>query len=138
MPSTVVKPRSIGDATTALIVEDDPWSRAMMAELLVEERYAVLQAKSGEDALKLAAEHSPDVILLDLALPTKSGLDVLRELKADDVTRSIPVVVVSAYSMHLGEVDSGHAEALVQKPYDVSSFLDTVARAAGTDRLALV
>jgi two-component system cell cycle response regulator DivK len=106
-----------------------------MAELLVDEQYAVLQAKSGEDALKLAAEHSPDVILLDLALPTKSGLEVLRELKADDTTRDIPVVVVSAYSVHMAESDTSRAEALVQKPFDISNLLTVVARAAGTERV---
>jgi two-component system, cell cycle response regulator DivK len=138
MPSTAQKLTQPRDLTTALIVEDDPWSRSLMAELLVEERYEVLQANSGEAGLKLAAEHRPDVILLDLGLPTMSGLEVLRELKAEDRTRDIPVVVVSAYTVHMGESDTDQAEALVQKPFEVASLLRTVAQASRAERAVLI
>ena len=136
MPTTPKRLTDPGVTATALIVEDDPWSRSLLAELLTEERYAVLQANSGEEALRIAGEQTPDVILLDLALPTKSGLEVLRELKATTATRDIPVVVVSAYSMRVDESDADHAEALVQKPFDVASLLTTVADVTGARPLA--
>ena len=62
---------------TVLVVEDDPWIRSLMADLLAGEGYAVVQAADGKAGLNLAEQHDPDVILLDLAMPEKSGLDVL-------------------------------------------------------------
>src|SRR3982074_3789884 len=66
---------------TILVIEDDPWTRTITTALLAGEGFAVVEAKNGEEGLKLAFAHVPDAVLLDLALPTKSGLEVLRELK---------------------------------------------------------
>jgi CheY-like chemotaxis protein len=63
---------------TVLVIEDDPWTRTVTTALLAGEGYAVIEAKNGEEGLARTAEHGPDVVLLDLALPTMSGLDVLR------------------------------------------------------------
>src|SRR5207342_2433691 len=84
---------------TVLVIEDDPWTRTITTALLAGEGFAVVEAKNGEEGLTLARQHTPDAVLLDLALPTKSGLDVLRELKSDDATAAIPVIIVSAYGM---------------------------------------
>src|SRR5687768_3116478 len=91
---------------TVLVVEDDPWTRTITTALLAGEGFAVVEAKNGEEALRLAKQHTPDVVLLDLALPTKSGLEVLRELKADTSTTAIPVIVVSAYGSLMNESDA--------------------------------
>src|SRR5215471_14565493 len=82
---------------TVLVIEDDPWTRTITTALLAGEGFGVVEAKNGEEGLQQARAHGPDAILLDLALPTKSGLDVLRELKSEALTRDIPVIVVSAY-----------------------------------------
>ena len=68
---------------TILVIEDDPWTRTITTALLAGEGFAVVEAKNGEEGLRRAHEHAPDAVLLDLALPTKSGLEVLRELKRD-------------------------------------------------------
>jgi CheY-like chemotaxis protein len=87
------------DRPVALLVEDDPATRALIAEMLRGEGWSVRQARDGEQGLALAREHVPEVILLDLALPRTSGLEVLRELKsprwADQPTA---VVVVSFFA----------------------------------------
>ena len=75
---------------TVLVIEDDPWTRTITTALLAGEGFAVVEAKNGEEGLQQARTHAPDAILLDLALPTKSGLDVLRELKADAATARHP------------------------------------------------
>src|SRR5436309_2982859 len=75
---------------TVLVIEDDPWTRTITTALLAGEGFAVVEAKNGEEGLHFAAQHSPDVVLLDLALPTKSGLEVLRELKGSLSTSGIP------------------------------------------------
>ncbi len=66
---------------TVLLVEDDAALREVMAECLATDNYAVIQATGGDDAMRLAQLNGPDVILLDLAMPHRSGLDVLHALK---------------------------------------------------------
>ena len=114
---------------TVLVIEDDPWTRTITTALLAGEGFAVVEAKNGEEGLKLARAHSPSAILLDLALPTKSGLDVLRELKGDPPTRDIPVIIVSAYGTLMNETDAHHATGVIQKPFDYDDLVGQVERA---------
>ena len=114
---------------TVLVIEDDPWTRTITTALLAGEGFAVVEAKNGEEGLKLARAHSPSAILLDLALPTKSGLDVLRELKDDQPTREIPVIIVSAYGTLMNETDAHHAAGVIQKPFDYDDLVGQVERA---------
>jgi len=109
-----------------LIVEDDPWTRVVMTALLAGEGYAVVETGKGEDGLNLAATHQPDVVLLDLALPTMSGLDVLHALKQDPTTAAIPVAVVSAYGSLMKDTDTRHVAAVVGKPFDYDDLLRAI------------
>jgi len=77
----------------------------------------------------MAHKHAPDAILLDLALPTKSGLEVLRELKSDDATDAIPVIIVSAYGTLMNEQDAHQAVGVIQKPFDYDDLVGQVERA---------
>jgi len=86
---------------TILVVDDAPDNLALMFGLL-KERYTVKGANSGERALKVAlSESPPDLILLDIMMPGLSGHDVCRALKADEKTRDIPIVFLTA----MGEVE---------------------------------
>jgi len=114
---------------TVLVIEDDPWTRTITTALLAGEGFAVVEAKNGEEGLKLARAHSPHAVLLDLALPTKSGLDVLRELKADLTTHDIPVIIVSAYGSLMNETDAQNATGVIQKPFDYDDLVGQVERA---------
>ena len=118
MSSTTARPDK-----TVLVVEDDPWIRSLMADLLAGEGYAVVQASDGKAGLELAEQNEPDVILLDLAMPEKSGLDVLHELKSSKPTRDIPVIVVSAYAMLMMGSDARRADGVIQKPFDLADLL---------------
>ena len=119
---------------TVLVVEDDPWTRTVLTELLADEGYRVMRAASGIQALQLARSHSPDVIVLDLNLPGKSGLEVLRALRANEQTATIPVIVVS------GAVDSStrallarrpqRANCVMEKPLDVIGLFERVEQVA--------
>jgi CheY-like chemotaxis protein len=115
---------------TVLVIEDDPWTRTVTTALLAGEGYAVIEAKNGEEGLARASEHGPDVVLLDLALPTMSGLDVLRELKRTPATAATPVLIVSAYASLMSDQDAQHAEAIIQKPFDCDDLVGQVDRAA--------
>jgi DNA-binding response OmpR family regulator len=114
---------------TVLVIEDDPWTRTITTALLAGEGFAVVEAKNGEEGLNLARAHTPDAILLDLALPTKSGLDVLRELKGEAATRTIPVIVVSAYGSLMNDADVQNTVGVIQKPFDYDDLVGQVERA---------
>jgi DNA-binding response OmpR family regulator len=123
---------------TVLVIEDDPWTRTITTALLAGEGFAVVEAKNGEEGLQQARAHAPDAILLDLALPTKSGLDVLRELKGEAATQSIPVIVVSAYGSLMNDSDANHTAGVIQKPFDYDDLVGQVERAtAGSLEVAL-
>ena len=112
-----------------LVVEDDPGSRLIMAEILGQEGYEVIQARNGEEALNIAARDNPNVILLDIGLPGMSGLDVLRRLKSSPSTSGSSVVIVSAYSFIVDHDDSIKPDGFVQKPFGVDDLVDSVNQA---------
>ena len=120
MPDTRTGP------TLALVVEDDPATRALETDVLVEGGFNVLEARNGEDALRLAQEKQPGVVLLDIALPSVSGFDVLRTLKSRSITSQIPVVLVSAYAGLVEDCERRGATACVQKPFDIDKLLAEV------------
>jgi diguanylate cyclase (GGDEF)-like protein len=82
--------------TTILIVDDEARNRKQLEELLRSEGYQTLSATSGDEALAWIAGRPPDLILLDMIMPGKGGLDVARELKSSPTTSAIPIIMVSA------------------------------------------
>jgi two-component system cell cycle response regulator DivK len=82
------------------------------------------------DVLRLAREHKPDLILMDIQLPEVSGLEVTRWIKEDEELRAIPVIAVTAFAMKGDEekMRKGGCEAYIAKPISVASFLETVER----------
>jgi len=84
-----------------LIVEDEAGFRRIYKEVLETDGYTVVLAETGEQGLKSANEESPDLILLDLRLPTMHGFEVLQKLKEKDTTKNIPVIIFSV----MGEQD---------------------------------
>ena len=108
-----------------LIVEDEPAQREVLAYNIRAEGYAVIAAGAGDEALVLARETPPDVIVLDWMLPNVSGIEVCRQLKATDETRKIPVIMLSARSEEVDRVrglETG-ADDYVVKPYSVAELL---------------
>src|SRR3989338_3419367 len=75
------------------MVEDEKALQQILGELFVSEGFEVAQAYDGEAGLNMARKENPNLILLDLRLPKKDGFEVLRELKADEKTNDIPVIV---------------------------------------------
>ena len=83
------------NAAKILIVEDDPSMIKILATTLTKEGYEVLQAQDGKEGLDLALSSQPDLLLLDLLLPTMSGLDILRSLRKDERGAAIPVMILT-------------------------------------------
>ena len=120
-------------AKTVLIVEDNELNMKLFHDLLDAHGYRTLQTRSGMDALSIAREQRPDLILMDIQLPEVSGLEVTKWLKEDDDLRHIPVVAVTAFAMKGDEerIRQGGCEAYISKPISVVMLIDTVRRFIG-------
>jgi CheY-like chemotaxis protein len=84
--------------TTVLLVEDSKFQKLANERMLSKAGYSVLNASDGEDALRLAREKIPDIVLLDILLPKLGGREVIRALRNDAPTAHIPVLVFSSLS----------------------------------------
>ena len=115
---------------TVLIVEDNELNMKLFHDLLDAQGYATLETREGLQALSLARQHRPDLILMDIQLPEISGLEVTKWLKEDDELSHIPVIAVTAFAMKGDEerIREGGCEAYISKPISVSHFLDTIRR----------
>jgi two-component system, cell cycle response regulator DivK len=120
-------------AKTVLIVEDNELNMKLFHDLLEAHGYQTLGTRSGLEALSLARNHRPDLILMDIQLPEVSGLDVTKWLKEDDELRDIPVIAVTAFAMKGDEerIREGGCEAYISKPISVSMFLQTIRQFLG-------
>jgi len=111
-----------------LIVEDNDLNMKLFNDLLVAHGYGTLQTKDGVEALALARQHHPDLILMDIQLPEVSGLQVTQWIKEDDDLRKIPIIAVTAFAMKGDEekIRDGGCEAYIAKPISVAGFLRTI------------
>jgi len=110
-----------------LVIDDDPLIRALLQDILQEEGYAVLLADDGEQALLILTTARPDLATLDLNLPGIGGDVVLKELRNQDITKDLPVIVLSALETIPREVQK-LAQAVIQKPFDIDNLLSTIQR----------
>jgi two-component system cell cycle response regulator DivK len=119
-----------GSAKTVLVVEDNELNMKLFHDLLESQGYNILQSKDGVDALRMAREHRPDLILMDIQLPEVSGLEVTKWIKEDENLKSIPVIAVTAFAMKGDEekILGGGCAAYIAKPISVTDFLETVQR----------
>ncbi len=113
---------------TVLIVEDNELNMKLFHDLLESQGYKTLQTRDGIEALKLARENKPDLILMDIQLPEVSGLEVAKWIKEDDNLKTIPIIAVTAFAMKGDEekIRQGGCEAYLAKPISVARFLETV------------
>ncbi len=117
---------------TVLVVEDHDLNRKLFHDVLEAHGYNVLQAKDGMEGWRIAREHRPDLIVMDIQLPEVSGLEVAKWLKDDETLKSIPVIAITAFAMAGDEekILEGGCDAYIVKPISVSNFLQTVERLA--------
>ena len=113
---------------TILIVEDNELNMKLFHDLLEAHGYRTLQTKDGVEALRLAREHHPNLILMDIQLPEVSGLEVTKWIKEDDTLKHIPVIAVTAFAMKGDEekIREGGCEAYIAKPISVMNFMETI------------
>ena len=117
---------------TVLIVEDDEESRYVYQLILEANEYEVVTATSGPEGLRLAREIAPDVILMDVSIPGKDGWTVTRELKGDESTARIPVIVITAHAFPEDRemAREVNADGFLTKPCEPRTVLGEVQRLA--------
>jgi CheY-like chemotaxis protein len=112
-----------------LIIDDEKGVLKMYSEFLMGNAIEVLQATDGQTGMRLAKEQKPDVILLDIIMPRYNGLDVLKDLKADQETRNIPVFLLTNLPAESSEDKAkqlGAAGYLVKAEYEPKMILDVL------------
>jgi len=119
-----------------LIVEDNELNMKLFHDLLDSQGYQTLQTREGLQAMSLARQHRPDLILMDIQLPEISGLEVTKWLKDDEELAHIPIIAVTAFAMKGDEerIRQGGCEAYISKPISVMHFLETVRKHLGVSQ----
>ena len=111
-----------------LVVEDNEKNRKLVRDVLRFKGYRILEAETGEDGIRLAREHGPRLVLMDIQLPGMDGIEALRRLRADAVTRAIPVIAVTASAMDHDrqKIMAAGFDGYQSKPLNVKEFMAAV------------
>jgi two-component system, cell cycle response regulator DivK len=117
------------DATTVLVVEDNPANMTLAVFLLESVGHRVLTASDAEAGLALARSAQPDLILMEIQLPGMDGLEATMLLKEDEATRAIPVIALTALAMKGDEarIRAAGCDAYIGKPMRYKEFLAAIA-----------
>ncbi len=113
-----------------LIVEDNEKNMKLARDVLQAKGHETLEAVTGEDGIRLAREHLPNLVLMDIQLPGMSGIEALKALRADPATRHIPIVAVTASVMQQDRtmITAAGFDDYIAKPIELRPFLATVDR----------
>ena len=116
--------------STVLIVEDNEKNMKLARDVLQAKGYTTLEAVTGEDGVKLAKEKKPDLVLMDIQLPDISGIEALKQIRADTRTARIPVIALTASvtPTDRSQITEAGFDAFLAKPIVLREFLDTVKR----------
>jgi CheY-like chemotaxis protein len=111
-----------------LIVEDNEKNRKLVRDVLSFKGYEILEAETGEDGVRLALERRPRLILMDIQLPGIDGIEALRRIRAQEDTRGIPIVAVTASAMDRDrqQIMAAGFDGYQSKPLNVKEFMAAV------------
>jgi two-component system cell cycle response regulator DivK len=115
---------------TVLLVEDNPHNRKIFGSMLIHNGFRVVEAESGDVALERVAAEPPDLILMDLSIPGIDGWECTRRIKADDKTRAIPIIALTAHAMRGDEERALAAgcDGYLSKPVSPKKVVEEVRR----------
>ena len=111
-------------ASRILVVEDNPLNLKLIRDVLQISGYDVIEAQSGEEGLRVAAENPPDLVLMDLQLPGIDGTETLRRLRQDTLGPNVPVIAVTALAMAEDKQAAARAgfDGYLEKPISVRAL----------------
>ena len=115
-------------AARILVVEDNPLNLKLVRDVLGAAGYDVVSATSGEDGLRMATEHPPDLVLMDLQLPGIDGAETMRRLRDGPLPDDVPVVAVTAFAMAEDQANATRAgfDGYLEKPISVRGLVGDV------------
>ena len=119
-----------------LVADDDEAVRELVATILEEEGYAVRTAASGSEALSVARQERPAVVLMDVNMPGLDGLSACRRLRADERLAALPVVLMSSQPIAGDELRRCRADNFLPKPFDITELVDEVERHLSSQAVA--
>ena len=114
-----------------LVIEDNPHNMKMVNLILTKSGYDVIQATYAEQGIILASDESPDLVLMDIQLPEMSGIEAAQILKANESTKGIKILAITAYAIHGDKkklLESG-CDGYIAKPIRYKEFLKTIQEA---------
>ena len=116
-----------------LIIEDNEKNRKLSRDVLEVSGYRTLETGTGEEGVRLAGEHEPALVLLDIHLPGIDGIETFQRLRADPATAAIPVIAVTASAMpdDRARIKSVGFDRYLSKPINIKLFLGTVGEVLG-------
>ena len=119
-----------------LVVDDNPINLKLISDLLESKGHQMFKAVDAEDAQLVLAKILPDLILMDIALPGMDGLTLTRKLKADERTRHIPILALTAFAMKDDEQKAADAgcDGYISKPIDTRMLPKQIAQLLATQR----
>ena len=114
--------------TKILLVEDNEMNKDMLSRRLTKKGYEVIFAMDGQEAIDMAQSEAPDVILMDMGLPVKDGLQATKEIKENSDTANIPVIALTANAMaeHRQQALDGGCDEYETKPVRLPSLLEKI------------
>ena len=114
--------------TTVLLCDDEEVLRQLVRATLANDDYSIVEASDGDESLELARSYRPDLIVLDMMMPGRSGLEVLRELRADPETAATPVIMLTARARESdrNEAASAGADRYLAKPFSPLELISVV------------
>ena len=115
-------------AKAILVADDDPDILSIVSMSLETQGYTVYKAANGREAVDLARQHHPDLVLMDMMMPVVSGYEAVTELKADDSTRDITIVGLSAKAMatDMERATDVGIDGYITKPFRIAQVLSVV------------
>lgn len=138
VPARGIDPVDSQDLVKVLLVEDTEDNRQMMKRLLEMSGYQVVEAINGEEAVKLASEQRPQIILMDLSLPLIDGLTATRRIRSLPGLNKVPIIAVSAHDtadFHSEALAAG-CNAYITKPIDYPELEEIVNLLISRDQLS--
>jgi DNA-binding response OmpR family regulator len=123
----------MADQKTILIVDDEYFLAEMLKVRLDLLGYHVLLAESGEQALDTLKKETVDVVLMDVMMPVMSGWDATKAIKADEKTKAIPVIFMTALSRHDDHIKAHEVggDDYISKPFEIQELVEKVKKWAG-------
>ena len=118
---------------TVLLVEDNEDNRIVYTTMLEHYGYKVIETGNGEDAVRIAREQRPDLILMDISIPGIDGWTATERIRADPLSADIPVLAVTAHALpeHRARAESLHCVGYLTKPCEPRRLLEEVQRLIG-------